>query len=173
MPAISSSNKKDQNVEQLKLPPHSFEAEQSVLGGLLLDNQAWDRVRERVVERDFYSRPHRLIFQAMSRLAEKGSPIDLITLQEELELHEQLDTIGGFAYLVEIARITPSAANISAYAEIVRERAVVREMISVANEIAEAGFDPQGRDAADLLDLAETKVFKKRPLIIKTTHRLS
>jgi replicative DNA helicase len=160
MPAITSSSKKDQNVEQLKLPPHSFEAEQSVLGGLLLDNQAWDRVSERVVEQDFYSRPHRLIFQAMAKLVEKGSPIDLITLQEELEQREQLEAIGGFAYLVEIARITPSAANISAYAEIVRERAVVREMISVANEIAEAGFDPQGRDAADLLDLAETKVFK-------------
>ena len=96
----------------------------------------------------------------MTRLVEKGQPIDLITLQEELEINEQLDTVGGFAYLVEIARITPSAANISAYAEIVRERAVVREMIAVANEIAESGFDPQGRDAADLLDLAETKVFK-------------
>ena len=142
------------------MPPHSFEAEQSVLGGLMLNNEAWDRVAERVAEHDFYSRPHRLIFAGMTRLSAQGLPIDLITLQEELERHEQLEAAGGFAYLVEIAKNTPSAANISAYAEIVRERAVVREMISVANDIAESGFDPQGRNAADLLDEAESKVFK-------------
>jgi len=158
--AEPSKTRTDARVEQLKLPPHSFEAEQSVLGGLLLDNQAWDRVAERVVEQDFYSRPHRLIFAAMTRLAERGHPLDLITLQETLENQEQLAEVGGFAYLVEIAKNTPSAANIAAYADIVRERAVVREMISVAHEIAEAGFDPQGRSAADLLDLAESKVFK-------------
>ena len=158
--ADASMLKKDSRIEQLKVPPHSFEAEQSVLGGLMLDNEAWDRVAERLIERDFYSRPHRLIFQAMTRLVEQGLPIDLITLQEDLERRELLDDIGGFAYLVEIAKNTPSAANIAAYAEIVRERAVVREMISVANEIAESGFDPQGRNAGDLLDLAETKVFK-------------
>ncbi|MGL5949627.1 MAG: replicative DNA helicase [Aeromonas sp.] len=151
---------KDAKTQQLKLPPHSFEAEQSVLGGLLLDNQAWDRVAERVIERDFYSRPHRLIFSAMTRLSNAGKPIDLITLQEELELSEQLEDVGGFAYLVEMAKNTPSAANIGAYAEIVRERAVVREMISVANEIVEAGYEPQGRSSGDLLDLAESKVFK-------------
>ncbi|MGL4206081.1 MAG: replicative DNA helicase [Aeromonadaceae bacterium] len=156
----SSGQKKDPRLEQLKMPPHSFEAEQSVLGGLMLDNEAWDRVAERVSEHDFYSRPHRLIFAGMTRLSAQGLPIDLITLQEELERHEQLDAAGGFAYLVEIAKNTPSAANISAYAEIVRERAVVREMISVANDIAESGFDPQGRNAADLLDEAESKVFK-------------
>lgn len=152
--------KTDKAVAQLKMPPHSFEAEQSVLGGLLLDNNAWDRVAEKVSEPDFYSRPHRLIFQAMQRLSQVGQPIDLITVQEELERHEALEAVGGFSYLVEIAKNTPSAANIGAYADIVRERAVVREMISVANEIAEAGFDPQGRSSADLLDLAETKVFK-------------
>ncbi len=152
--------KADQAVAQLKMAPHSFEAEQSVLGGLLLDNNAWDRVAEKVAEPDFYSRPHRLIFQAMQRLSQLNSPIDLITVQEELERHEALDTVGGFSYLVEIAKNTPSAANIGAYADIVRERAVVREMIAVANEIAEAGFDPQGRDSSALLDLAETKVFK-------------
>ncbi|WP_375057262.1 replicative DNA helicase [Zobellella sp. DQSA1] len=152
--------KTDKAVAQLKMAPHSFEAEQSVLGGLLLDNNAWDRVAEKVSEPDFYSRPHRLIFQAMQRLSQAGHPIDLITVQEELERHEALETVGGFSYLVEIAKNTPSAANIGAYADIVRERAVVREMIAVANEIAEAGFDPQGRSSADLLDLAETKVFK-------------
>ena len=156
----SSGQKKDPRLEQLKMPPHSFEAEQSVLGGLMLNNEAWDRVAERVAEHDFYSRPHRLIFAGMTRLSAQGLPIDLITLQEELERHEQLEAAGGFAYLVEIAKNTPSAANISAYAEIVRERAVVREMISVANDIAESGFDPQGRNAADLLDEAESKVFK-------------
>ncbi|MBM7456671.1 replicative DNA helicase [Oceanisphaera litoralis] len=152
--------KADKAVAQLKMAPHSFEAEQSVLGGLLLDNNAWDRVAEKVSEPDFYSRPHRLIFQAMQRLSQLSNPIDLITVQEELERHESLDTVGGFSYLVEIAKNTPSAANIGAYADIVRERAVVREMISVANEIAEAGFDPQGRNSTALLDLAETKVFK-------------
>ncbi|MGL5554777.1 MAG: replicative DNA helicase, partial [Aeromonas veronii] len=121
---------------------------------------AWDRVAERVIDQDFYSRPHRLIFQAMTRLSNAGNPIDLITLQEELERSEQLEEAGGFAYLVEIAKNTPSAANINAYAEIVRERAVVREMISVANEIVEAGYEPQGRTSGDLLDLAESKVFK-------------
>ncbi|GAA3540951.1 replicative DNA helicase [Zobellella aerophila] len=155
-----TANKTDKAVAQLKMPPHSFEAEQSVLGGLLLDNNAWDRVAEKVSETDFYGRPHRLIFQAMQRLAQANNPVDLITVQEELERHEALDTVGGFSYLVEIAKNTPSAANIGAYAEIVRERAVVREMIAVANEIAEAGFDPQGRTSADLLDLAETRVFK-------------
>ena len=152
--------KKDAKTQQLKVPPHSFEAEQSVLGGLMLDNDAWDRVAERVIDQDFYSRPHRLIFQAMTRLSNAGNPIDLITLQEELERSEQLEEAGGFAYLVEIAKNTPSAANINAYAEIVRERAVVREMISVANEIVEAGYEPQGRTSGDLLDLAESKVFK-------------
>lgn len=163
MPSPSSTSspaRKDVRVEQLKMPPHSFEAEQSVLGGLMLDNEAWDKVAERVTESDFYSRPHRMIFSAMSRLSEQGNPIDLVTLQESLERHEELEQVGGFAYLVEIAKNTPSAANISAYAEIVRERAVVREMISVANQIAESGFDPQGRNAAELLDEAESKVFK-------------
>ena len=107
--------KKDAKTQQLKVPPHSFEAEQSVLGGLMLDNEAWDRVAERVIDKDFYSRPHRLIFQAMTRLSNAGNPIDLITLQEELERSEQLEESGGFAYLVEIAKNTPSAANINAY----------------------------------------------------------
>ena len=123
---------------------HSIEAEQSVLGGLMLDNERWDDVAERVVADDFYTRPHRHIFTEMARLQESGSPIDLITLAESLERQGQLDSVGGFAYLAELSKNTPSAANISAYADIVRERAVVREMISVANEIAEAGFDPQG-----------------------------
>ncbi|POS56673.1 replicative DNA helicase [Escherichia coli] len=151
---------RDPQVAGLKVPPHSIEAEQSVLGGLMLDNERWDDVAERVVADDFYTRPHRHIFTEMARLQESGSPIDLITLAESLERQGQLDSVGGFAYLAELSKNTPSAANISAYADIVRERAVVREMISVANEIAEAGFDPQGRTSEDLLDLAESRVFK-------------
>ncbi|SFF33936.1 primary replicative DNA helicase [Kosakonia radicincitans] len=150
----------DRQVEGMKVPPHSIEAEQSVLGGLMLDNERWDDVAERVVAEDFYTRPHRHIFTEMHRLQEMGKPIDLITLAESLELQGQLDIVGGFAYLAELSKNTPSAANISAYADIVRERAVVREMIAVANEIANAGFDPQGRTSEDLLDLAESRVFK-------------
>ncbi|MBQ4832139.1 replicative DNA helicase [Pseudoalteromonas sp. MMG010] len=152
--------KPDKQVDTLKVPPHSIEAEQSVLGGLMLDNQAFDRVAERVVSQDFYTRTHKLIFEAMTALAEIGDPIDLITISENLEKNDQLAGIGGFAYLAEIAKNTPSAANIDAYADIVRERAVVREMIGVANEIAEAGFNPEGRTSHELLDLAESRVFK-------------
>ncbi len=143
----------------MKTPPHSLEAEQSVIGGLLLDNQRWDTVSERVIAQDFYSRPHRLIFEAVKSLLESGQPLDLITLSEYLELREQLEDVGGFAYLADLVKNTPSAANINAYADIVAERALVRNLIGVANEIADAGYDPQGRSSEDLLDLAESKVF--------------
>ncbi len=159
-PFNKQTEPRDVQLEGMKVPPHSIEAEQSVLGGLMLDNERWDDVAERVVAEDFYTRPHRHIFTEMHRLQEMGKPIDLITLAESLEQQGQLDIVGGFAYLAELSKNTPSAANISAYADIVRERAVVREMISVANEIANAGFDPQGRSSEDLLDLAESRVFK-------------
>ncbi len=159
---FNNSNKKadDQQVNDIKIPPHSLEAEQSVLGGLLLDNQMWDRVSEAVVAQDFYTRSHRLIFESIGALIESGDPVDLITLSETLENEQKLDDAGGFVYLAEMMKNTPSAANIAAYADIVRERAVTREMIAVAHEIAEAGFDPQGRDSAELLDFAETQIFK-------------
>lgn len=156
----SNETPRDRQMEGLKLPPHSLEAEQSVLGGLMLDNERWDNVAERVVANDFYSRPHRLIFTEMQRLLEMSKPIDLITLSESLEQRGELESVGGFAYLAELSKNTPSAANIGAYADIVRERAVVRDMISVANEIADAGYDPQGRSSEDLLDLAESRVFQ-------------
>ncbi|GAB6263725.1 replicative DNA helicase [Photobacterium sp. R1] len=146
-------------MDAIKMPPHSLEAEQSVLGGLLLDNERWDSVAEKVVSRDFYSRPHRMIFEAAAGLLESGQPLDLITLSERLEQLDQLDDVGGFAYLAELAKNTPSAANIAAYTDIVRERALIRDMIGVANEIADAGYDPQGRSSEDLLDMAESKVF--------------
>ncbi|WP_299021552.1 replicative DNA helicase [uncultured Photobacterium sp.] len=150
---------KDSQMDAIKMPPHSLEAEQSVLGGLMLDNEKWDAVAEKVVANDFYSRPHRIIFDGASGLLEGGQPLDLITLSEQLEQSDQLEDVGGFAYLAELAKNTPSAANISAYAEIVRERALIRDMIGVANEIADAGYDPQGRTSEDLLDMAESKVF--------------
>lgn len=154
------TNFRDKDVEQLRVPPHSLEAEQSVLGGLLLDNEMWDSVSEAVVAQDFYSRSHRIIFETIGGLIELGEPVDLITLSETLESEQNLEAAGGFVYLAEMMRNTPSAANIIAYAKIVRERAVTREMISVANEIADAGFDTQGRSSAELLDFAETKVFQ-------------
>jgi replicative DNA helicase len=151
--------KSDKQVDDLKVPPHSMESEHAVLGGLLLDNDTWDRVSEKVVAQDFYSRAHRIIFESFGVLVETGEPVDLITLSEALENSQQLDDVGGFVYLAEMMKNTPSAANITAYAQIVRERAVTRELIAVANEIAEAGYDTQGRTSADLLDFAETKVF--------------
>ncbi len=150
---------KDQQVANLKVPPHSIEAEQSVLGGLMLDNERWDAVAEKVVGHDFYSRPHRLIYESTKSLLDEGKPLDLITLSEHLEKSGHLDDVGGFAYLAELAKNTPSAANIVAYADIVRERAMVRNLIGVANEIADAGYDTQGRSSEDLLDMAESKVF--------------
>ena len=150
---------KDKQIDELKTPPHSLEAEQSVLGGLLLDNETWDRVAEKAVAGDFYSRSHRLIFETIGALIELGEPVDLITLSEALENDQKLEDAGGFVYLAEMMNNTPSAANIAAYADIVRERAVTRELISVANEIAEVGYDTQGRGSAELLDFAETKVF--------------
>jgi len=156
----SKPNKpKDSQMDAIKMPPHSLEAEQSVLGGLMLDNEKWDAVAEKVVANDFYSRPHRIIFEGVSVLLEGGQPLDLITLSEHLERADHLEDVGGFAYLAELAKNTPSAANISAYADIVRERALIRDMIGVANEIADAGYDPQGRTSEDLLDMAESKVF--------------
>ena len=151
---------KEFQVESLKVPPHSIEAEQSVLGGLMLDNNAWDRVAEKVVKDDFYLRQHKDIFAAMAALMVQNNPIDLITVSEALEKDKRLEDVGGFAYLGEIAKNTPSAANIVAYAEIVRERAVVRELIGTANEVADACYNPEGRSSEELLDFAESRVFK-------------
>ena len=124
-----------------------------------MDNERWDTVAEKVVAKDFYSRPHRLIFEAVKDILEESSPLDLITLSEHLELREQLEEVGGFAYLADLAKNTPSAANINAYADIVAQRALVRSLIGVANEIADSGYDPQGRTSEELVDLAESKVF--------------
>ena len=151
---------KKSTVSTLKLPPHSLEAEQSVLGGLMMDNGAWEKVEELLVEDDFYRRDHRLIFRSMSVLANSSSPIDAITVSEHLERLGHADDTGGLDYLAELVKNTPSVANIIAYAEAVRERALIRDMISAANEIADAGFNPEGRESTELLDFAETSIFK-------------
>ncbi len=143
----------------LKVPPHSLEAEQAVIGGLMLDNQSFDDVSEIVTEVDFYRREHKLIFRAIAQLGEENHPFDVITLGEALNKAGVLAEAGGMVYLAEVARNTPSASNIRAYAEIVRERSVLRQMIKVANEIAENAFNPKGRAASELLDEAERKVF--------------
>jgi len=154
------SKNNNKSVAAIKSVPHSFEAEQAVIGGLLLKNEAWNDVAERVVEKDFYHRSHRTIFGTIERLSSEDLPVDLVTLSEYLENNKELESVGGFAYLAELLQNTPSAANINNYADIVRERAIVRELIGVANEIAEAGYDTEGRDSAELLDFAETKVFQ-------------
>ena len=150
----------DLKVNNIKMPPHSIEAEQSVLGGLLLDNEAWEKVSDKLVAEDFYRKDHRLIFRALRFLAENTRPMDVVTLYEFLEQEGEADEIGGLAYIADLAKNTPSASNISAYADIVRERAVLRELISVSNEIADAAYEPKGRSSDELLDVAESKVFK-------------
>ncbi|WP_346795388.1 replicative DNA helicase [Halomonas sp. Bachu 37] len=150
----------DQETAALKVPPHSLEAEQSVLGGLMLDNQAWDNVSDRLVADDFYRYEHRLVFNVIAYLAESGQPLDVITLSEALEARDQLDVVGGLAFLAELARNTPSASNIRAYAGIVRERATLRKLIRAASQIADSAFSPQGRPADELLDEAERLVFQ-------------
>ena len=146
--------------ESLKVPPHSVPAEQSVLGGLMLDNDAWDQVADRVGENDFYRRDHRLIFAAIRDLAENGKPFDVVTLAERLEKNRQLNDAGGLAYLGALAKETPSAANIRAYADIVREHSVLRQMVRVGTDIANAAYFPEGRESAELLDFAEQQVFQ-------------
>ncbi len=150
----------DQAVESLKVPPHSIQAEQSVLGGLMLDNQTWDSVADKVIETDFYRRDHRLIFRSIAQLAEKQDPFDVVTLSEVLETTGELQDVGGLAYLSTLARDTPSAANIVAYANIVRDRSVLRQLIHVGTEISDSAFTTEGRETADLLENAERKVFE-------------
>lgn len=150
----------DAKVAKLKIPPHSIEAEQSVLGSMLISPDSWDKVTEILIESDFYNSSHQLIYRAIIRLLEKSLPVDLVTVSEDLEHHEQLDDAGGFAYIGELAKNTPSAANVTAYAEIIKEQAIRRELIAAANDISEASFNPEGRVSHDILDLAETKVFE-------------
>ena len=146
--------------DRLKVPPHSIQAEQSVLGGLLLDNEAWDQIADVVTEEDFYRRDHRLIFRAIGKLIDQGNPCDVITLTEWLDSQNQLDDAGGLPYLGTLAKDTPSAANIRAYADIVRENSVLRQLAKVGTDIANSAYQPDGRKSPELLDQAEQQVFR-------------
>lgn len=150
----------DPQVSALKLPPHSIEAEQSLLGGLLLDNSAWDRIADVVAEGDFYRDDHRRIFRYIGKLCVAGRPADVVTVFELIEQANEIDQTGGLSYLAEIANATPSAANIRRYAEIVRERAVLRRLVTVGDEIAGSALNPSGRDVKTLLDEAEQRIFE-------------
>ncbi|MDP2227393.1 MAG: replicative DNA helicase [Moraxellaceae bacterium] len=175
----------DSTVAGLKLPPHSLEAEQSVLGGLMLEDTAWDRASEAVTEADFYRRDHRLIFRAIALLANESKPRDALTVSETLNRLGELEEAGGIAYLGEIVKNTASAANIGAYAEIVRERSVLRQLIRVSYEISDVAYQPQGATSDQILDEAERKIFAIaeqqtkgtgpqaiRPLLAKAVNRI-
>ena len=149
----------DNETVKAKTPPHSIEAEQSILGGLMLDNSKWDIVSDMVTSEDFYRQDHRLIFKAIFNLASEAHPLDVVTVSEELTRLEVLEESGGLAYLGELANKTPSASNIRSYAEIVRERSVLRSLFRVSGEIAESAFSPQGKNSSEVLDEAERKVF--------------
>ena len=150
----------DQEALRIKIPPHSIEAEQSILGGLMLDDSKWDVVGDMVIEEDFYRQDHRLIFKAISRLVSNGIPLDVVTVAEELEKKNELESAGGMAYLGELVEKTPSATNVRAYANIVHERAVLRRLIRVSGEISDSAFNTNGRTTSELLDEAERKVFQ-------------
>ena len=149
----------EQRVDQLRVPPQSEEAEQAVLGGLMLAPDAYDRVADQLNDQDFYRRDHQLIFRAIRELAEKGKPFDAVTLGEWFESMGQSELVAGGAYLIELASTTPSAANIVAYAEIVRDKAVLRQLIEVGTTIVNDGFQPDGRESGEILASAEQQVF--------------
>ena len=150
----------DETLDSLKLPPNSVEAEQSVLGGLLLENEALDKIADVLSEVDFYRHDHRLIYHHICKLIEQSRPADIVTVAESLENSAELSSVGGIAYLGALAQNTPTAANIRRYAEIVRERSVMRKLVEVGSGIAESAYNPQGRDAQQLLDEAEARIFK-------------
>ncbi|CUT17902.1 MULTISPECIES: replicative DNA helicase [Candidatus Ichthyocystis] len=150
---------KNETIE-LKIPPHSVDAEQAVLGGLMLDSSVWDKVVDVLSESDFYRDDHRLIFSHIMKMIDLSRPIDLVTVSESLERSDHLEHVGGVAYLAAVTKNTPSAANIRHYAEIVRDRAILRRLITLSSEIAELAFHPRGRVASDILDESERKIFE-------------
>lgn len=154
-----TSTPKKPAVDPLKRPPHSAEAEQAIIGGLMLDNNAWDKVSAKLCDSDFYRTEHRILYRAIANLSKKDQPFDVVTLLDVLKSHNELDDAGGEVYLFELANNTPSVANITAYADIVREKSVQRQLITVATEIADSAYNPEGRQVPELLDVAESKVF--------------
>ncbi len=149
----------DEQISQLRIPPHSIEAESSVLGGLLLDNGAWDRVGDLLVDGDFYRYEHRLIYGVVGTLINATKPADVITVYEQLQNLGKAEEVGGLAYLNSLAQYVPSASNIRRYAEIVRERSILRKLVSASDEIATNAFNTQGKPVAKILDEAEQKIF--------------
>jgi replicative DNA helicase len=149
----------DSQVAKLRVPPHSIEAESSVLGGLLLDNGAWDRVGDLLVDNDFYRHEHKLIYAAIGALVNASKPADVITVNEQLQNQGKADEMGGLGYLNSLAQYVPSASNIRRYAEIVRERSILRKLVSASDEIATNAFNPQGKAIDRILDEAEQKIF--------------
>jgi replicative DNA helicase len=156
---ISNPYGPDRQIAQLRIPPHSIEGESSVLGGLLLDNGAWDRVGDMLTDQDFYRGEHRLIFDAISGLINGNKPADVITVFEHLQNHGKADEVGGLGYLNSLAQYVPSASNIRRYAEIVRERSILRKLVAASDDIATQAFNPQGKEIALILDEAEQKIF--------------
>ena len=150
----------DDTLQNLKLPPHSIEAEQALLGGLLIDNNATDKVADLISLSDFYRHEHKLIFDHINKVIGQDQPADIVTVSESLEKSDELASIGGLAYLASIAENTPSASNIRGYAEIIRERSIMRKLVQVGSDIAESAYSPKGRDAQKLLDESEAKVFE-------------
>jgi replicative DNA helicase len=161
MAAVSETRRpsSDPQIEKLRVPPHSLEAEQSVLGGLLLDNSAWDRIADLTSADDFYRFDHRLIYAAIAKLVERSRPADVVTVHEQLQNEGKAAECGGLQYLNALAQETPSAANIRRYAEIVRDRAILRQLITVSDEIATQSLNPQGKETRAILDEAESKIF--------------
>ncbi|MFC3549587.1 replicative DNA helicase [Lysobacter cavernae] len=148
----------EQRIDHLRIPPQSVEAEQAVLGGLMLTSEAYDRIADQLSEHDFYRRDHQLIFRAICELAEKNRPFDAVTLGEWFESMGLAEQVAGGAYLIELASTTPSAANIAAYAEIVRDKAILRQLIDVGTGIVNDGFQPDGRESSEILEEAERQV---------------
>ena len=157
--AVDEGYSPDRQIAQLRVPPHSIEAESSVLGGLLLDNGAWDRVGDLLGDGDFYRYEHRLIYAAMASLINASRPADVITVFEHLQSLGKAEEVGGLAYLNALAQYVPSAGNIRRYAEIVRERAILRKLVAASDEIATNAFNPQGKPVAQILDESEQKIF--------------
>jgi replicative DNA helicase len=149
----------DDIVQKLKLPPHSIEAEQSLLGGLIIDNQSLDKIGDLVFTDDFYRQDHRIIFKHILTLIEKNQPADIVTIGESLDQNNELNTVGGLEYLGILAESTPTSANIRGYAQIVRERSIMRKLVEVGTDIVDSAFSPQGKDAQQLLDESEAKIF--------------
>ncbi len=148
----------DPQITQLRIPPHSIEAESSVLGGLLLDNGAWDRVGDLLVNLDFYRHEHQLIYAAIGALINASKPADVVTVFEQLQSQGKADAVGGLPYLNALAQYVPSAANVRRYAEIVRERSILRKLVATSDEIATRAFNPQGQPVSVILDEAEQKI---------------